>query len=195
MNKALLLLLLPISALASDLKCPSSHSIFDTYLCNAYELSELDKSINAYYQAARNEKHIIGNNTRLIALNKEQQLWIQSRDNCLTSDASHECIINSYQTRIDQLKQKLSNDLQPFEPTTNPNTYTTQQLEYSVWSQREENPSWKWPWEGEKKIKRHYFRKKAILLNTSTGESWGLEYTATSATKDGYSWVKIDTVP
>jgi hypothetical protein len=53
------------------------------------------------------------------------------------------------------------------------------------------NPTWKWPWEEKKKIQRHYFRKKAILINMSTGETWAFEYTRNKSTIDGYSWVKI----
>jgi len=42
-------------------------------------------------------------------------------------------------------------------------------------------------WEDSKMI----VRRKAILLNTETGETWGLAYKKGTPTRDGYSWQKL----
>jgi hypothetical protein len=42
-------------------------------------------------------------------------------------------------------------------------------------------------WKGEKML----VRRKAILLNTQTGETWGLTYNKANPTTDGYGWEKI----
>jgi hypothetical protein len=42
-------------------------------------------------------------------------------------------------------------------------------------------------WKGDKML----VRRKAILLNSQTGETWGLTYNKANPTTDGYGWEKI----
>lgn len=42
-------------------------------------------------------------------------------------------------------------------------------------------------WKGDKML----VRRKAILLNTETGETWGLAYNKNNSTRDGYAWEKL----
>lgn len=42
-------------------------------------------------------------------------------------------------------------------------------------------------WKGDKML----VRRKAILLNTETGETWALSYKKGNPTNDGYAWEKL----
>lgn len=37
-----------------------------------------------------------------------------------------------------------------------------------------------------------YLRKKSVLIDTETGETWGLAYDKDNTTEDGYGWEKIN---
>lgn len=191
MLRFLFLILLPISCLGAELNCSSASKEFDIYLCNAHEISKLDKKLNSIYSTLVEHNIKSENVGRENNLKTEQLKWLTRRDICLKSEGSHSCLVAMYQVRIIELTDLLPENYQAIMPSSSKDNFTTQQLEYSHWSGRELNPTWKWPWEEKKKIKRHYFRKKAVLINTSTGETWGLEYTGTRATSDGYGWVKI----
>ncbi len=186
MFKYLFLIFLPLSSFASNLQCASPEKEFDIYLCNAREITTLDKNLNSIYSAViKNTK----NDTE--SIKSDQLKWLKERNSCLKKGKSHTCFVTMYNIRTVELGALLPNNYQAITPSNAKGNFITQQLEYSHWSGRELNPTWQWPWEEKKKIKRHYFRKKAILLNTFTGETWGFEYTRESSTRDGYSWVKI----
>ncbi|NTS75430.1 hypothetical protein HR060_01010 [Catenovulum sp. SM1970] len=57
-------------------------------------------------------------------------------------------------------------------------TYQIEQAEYSSWA-------------GHGSEKFHYTRKKTILLNTETGETWHLQYHNDNKTRDGYDWERL----
>lgn len=52
--------------------------------------------------------------------------------------------------------------------------YVVQEVGYSSWTKEQ-----------------MIIRKKTILLNTETGETWGLTYKRQNPTKDGYAWEKL----
>ena len=121
-------------------------------------------------------------------LQMKQKKWIKKRNLCLTQSDSHACLIDTYNENIIELKKMLPKVVNAALPLQNSQVFSTQQIEYSVWSSRNEDSSFQWPWQD---VKRHYFRKKAVLINSATGETWGLEYTGSKQTSDGYRWVKI----
>jgi len=185
-SKYLLLFFLPLSCFGAELNCLSPNKEFDVYLCNAHEISRLDKKLNSIYSVV-----IESENSDAESIKLDQLKWLKKRDSCLKLGDAHSCIAAMYKVREIQLRSLLPGNYKEITSTNTNANFTTQQLEYSHWSGRELNPTWKWPWEEKKKIQRHYFRKKAILINTSTGETWGFEYTRNRSTNDGYSWVKI----
>ncbi len=179
----------PIVCFAGDLDCNSASAKFDILLCNAHEISDLDKELNSTYDSVVNYHNKAG--VKGDSLKSGQLDWLKTRDMCLKTENSHSCLVNMYKARTLMLESMLPDDYQPEVKPEVSESYTIQQLEYSTWSGRELEATWTWPWEEKKDVKRHYYRKKSVLINSATGETWGLEYTGTKSTKDGYSWVKI----
>ena len=57
---------------------------------------------------------------------------------------------------------------------SNQQRYRLDQAEYSAWNNNVMQ-----------------YRKKAVLIDTETGDTWGLAYDKSNPTEDGYAWQKI----
>ena len=154
----LILSLLPVISFAEGISCPSTNSDFDIYLCQSYQIADLDKQLNKLYKAALKKQNSSIKAAYSMQLQTEQQQWLKSRDLCLSKERSHECLVKAYSSKINDLKSMLPAESNDYQTTTNTGVFSTQQIEYSAWSSRNEDSSFQWPWQN---VKRHYFRKKS----------------------------------
>jgi uncharacterized protein YecT (DUF1311 family) len=99
MLKYLLLLFLPLSCFAAELNCLSPKKEFDVYLCNAHEISRLDKKLNSIYSAV-----IESENNDAKSIKSDQLKWLKKRDSCVKLGDAHSCFVAMYKVREIQLR-------------------------------------------------------------------------------------------
>ncbi len=87
----LLLASLPITAFSASFDCSKASSSMEKNICGNEVISYLDSTLSTVYKKAVSKNP---------SVRDDQRKWIKERDLCKTDD----CLIDSYQSRIDTLK-------------------------------------------------------------------------------------------
>ncbi|WP_429170524.1 lysozyme inhibitor LprI family protein, partial [Aeromonas rivipollensis] len=101
----LLLASLPITAFSASFDCSKASSPMEKNICGNEVISYLDSTLSTVYKKAVSKNP---------SVRDEQRKWIKERNLCKTDD----CLIDSYQSRIDMLKH--SDLVAQIESTTEP---------------------------------------------------------------------------
>lgn len=101
----LLLASLPITAFSASFDCSKASSPMEKNICGNEVISYLDNTLSTVYKKAVSKNP---------SVRDEQRKWIKERNLCKTDD----CLIDSYQSRIDMLKH--SDLVAQIESTTEP---------------------------------------------------------------------------
>lgn len=89
-------------AASPSFDCAKASSSVEKLVCNDAELANLDNSLSSLY-------HTLMKNTSAAEqklLKAEQRGWVKGRDDCWKSDDMRGCVLNEYQYRINQLKDR-----------------------------------------------------------------------------------------
>ncbi len=98
----------PIEAVAAanrgpSFDCGKTDSKAQKYVCNDTNLATLDREVDRLFQLAKNGKSLADERRKeLLAI---QRGWIKGRDDCWKSDDLRYCIVDSYVSRIHELRQ------------------------------------------------------------------------------------------
>jgi uncharacterized protein len=84
---------------ARGLDCPKADGDVQTLICKDPELVGLDQQLADEYQHAGGESGADQN-----ALRTTQDTWRTRRDDCWKADDVHQCVLESYRTRLVELK-------------------------------------------------------------------------------------------